>query len=248
MSRPARRPRKVKPAPVVPPPASDPAPLPIDLLTGPRGFGAQLAKSEPVLWRYWAALVITALLSGVAYALLVRPAANLAAELTKTAAPPLIAHVTNAFGSVFLTVLTFAVMWGLGRLGAGPGKTLRGSRVAEIFSASFALLVPLYLLVIVLALSTPASAWLPSEGALAAAGQNPRLIQRAALGAAAQTSGALALGIVTVLGTAAQCGLAFFALRETVGHTGRAALGALLPLLPALVVGFIAVAPLLLAR
>ncbi|THF67810.1 hypothetical protein E7T06_19350 [Deinococcus sp. Arct2-2] len=248
MSRPSRRPRKLKPAPIIPPPASDPAPLPIDLLTGPRGFGTQLAKSEPIWWRYWAAVIIPAVLSGVAYALLVRPAANLAAELTKAASPPLIVHVTNAFGSVFLTVLTFAIMWGLGRLGAGRGQSLRGSRVPEIFSASFALLVPLYLLVIVLTLSTPAGAWVPAGPALAAAGQNPRLIQLAALASAAQTSGALALGIVTVLGTVAQCVLAFFALRQTVGNTGRAALGALLPLLPALLVGFIAIAPLLLAR
>ncbi|UQN05604.1 hypothetical protein [Deinococcus sp. QL22] len=244
----SRSSRSRKPAPIVPPPATASAPLPIDLLSGPRGFGVQLAESEPLTWRYWAAVVVPAALSGVAYALLVRPAAQLAAELTNTAAPPLIAHMTNAFGSFFLTVLTFAVMWGLGRLGAGRGKSLRGSRVAEIFSASFALLVPLYLLVIVLALSTPAAAWLPSEAALAAAGQNPQQIQRAALGAAAQTSGALALAFATLLGTAAQCVLAFFALRVTVGHIGRAALGAFLPLLPALIIGFIAIAPLILAR
>jgi hypothetical protein len=38
------------------------------------------------------------------------------------------------------------------------------------------------------------------------------------------------------------------AFRELTGRSGRAALGALLPLLPALTVGFIALAPVLLAR
>lgn len=238
----------------MPPPGQEP-PLPLELLTAPRGFGQKLSESETQPWQYWPAFVITAVLAGLSYALLMRPGLNLAAaEALRAAgqadapAPTFLSHVTNGFGTFFLTVLTFLLMWGLGRLGAGQGKDTRGARVAEIYSASFALLTPLYLLTIVLVLFTPQTAWALNPTEVAASKGQLLELQRAALHSAAQTPAALALIITSLLGTLAQFGLAFFALRETTAKASQAALGVLLPLLPALAVQFIGVAALLLSR
>lgn len=256
-SRSARRAarRSSRPVPTVPAPSLARAPLAVDLLTAPRTFGTALGRADTVWWTYWPVPVVTALLSGVAYALLLRPGLNLAATealraagQSGSAAPTFLSHVTNAFGSVFLALITLGLMWGLGRLGAGRGRDGRGARVAEIFSASFALLAPLYLLVIVLVFATPAANWALPAAALQAAQGNLLELQRAALHSAAQTPAALALFVVTLLGTAAQCALAYPALRETTGSPARAALGAGLPLLPALAAQLIGVAPLLIAR
>ena len=256
-SRSARRAarRAARPAPPVPAPSPDPTPLAVDLLTAPRQFGRALGRADTVWWTYWPVPVVTALLSGVAYALLLRPGLNLAATETLraagqsgSAAPTFLSHVTNAFGSVFLALITLGLMWGLGRLGAGRGQDPRGARVPEIFSASFALLAPLYLLVIVLVLATPAASWVLPAAAVEAAQGNLLELQRAGLHSAAQTPAALALFVVTLLGTAAQCALAYPALRETTGSAARAALGAGLPLLPALAAQLVGVAPLLIAR
>lgn len=249
------KPKKLKPAPVIAAPAVEPAPLAAELLTAPRGFGAKLAQADTPAWHYWPVLAVTALLAGLAYALLMRPGLNLAAQEAIKAAgqagsatPTFLSHVTNAFGTVFLTAFTFLVMWGLGRLGTGPGPNTRGPRVAEVYSATFALLAPLYLLTIVLTLFTPAQAWALSPGEVSAAGGNLLELQRAAMHSAAQTPAALALIITSLLGTLAQFGLAYVALRETVRKDGRAALGVLLPLLPVLLIQFIGVAPLVMSR
>ncbi|MFC6662256.1 hypothetical protein [Deinococcus multiflagellatus] len=146
-------------------------------------------------------------------------------------------------GGAFLTLFTYGLMWGLGRLGAG-----RAGRAAEVYGASFALLPPLYLLVTALALLTPEAAWRPDPAALAQAGENSRKVQQLALAGLAQTAPAALLLAVTVLGTAAQCALAFPAFAVLTGRPARAAAGTLLPLLPALAVGFIALAPLLFSR
>lgn len=244
-----------RPAPPVPPPSPDPAPLATELLTAPRGFGLRLARSDAPWWHYWPVVVVTALLSGVAYAALLRPGLNLAATEAlraagqgTAAAPTFLSHVTNAFGGLFLSLITAGLMGGLGRLGAGRGRDVRGARAAHVFSASFALLAPLYVLVIVLVGLTPAASWaLPSAAVQTAGGQLLEL-QRAALHSAAQTPAALALLFVALLGTAAQCALAYPALRETTGSPARAALGAALPLLPALAAQLVGMAPLLLAR
>ncbi|MBZ9750374.1 hypothetical protein K7W42_05800 [Deinococcus sp. HMF7604] len=223
------------------PPSPD-APLSTALLTGPRLFARTLAPTEPLAWRYLGVVGLAAVLSGVAYAALVRPAVTLAAQVAGGTAP-LAVHATNALGGTFLTMFTFLLLWGLGRLGAG-----RAGRPAEVYGASFALLPPLYVLVTVLALLTPASAWHPTAAALAGAAEDARRVQQLALAGLARTPAAFLLLAVTMLGTLAQSGLAFAAFRELTGHAGRALAGALLPLLPALVVGFIALAPLLLSR
>lgn len=247
--------KRLKPAQPIPPPAKEPPPLPLELLTAPRTFGQKLMLSETVAWQYWPAFVVTSLLSGLAYALLMRPGLNLAAaEALRAAgqpnapAPTFLSHVTNGFGTFFLTVLTFLFMWGLGRLGAGNGQDTRGARVAEIYSASFALLAPLYLLTIVLVLFTPAAAWALNPTEVAASKGQLLELQRAALHSAAQTPAALALIVTSLFGTLAQFGLAYVALRETTAKASQAVLGVLLPLLPALAVQFIGVAALLMSR
>lgn len=251
----SRKTKRLKPAPVVPPPAAQPAPLPAELLTAPSSFGKKLRHADTTALQYWPAPVIAGALSGVAYALLLRSGLNLAmAEALRAAGktggnmPTVISHITNGFGSFFLTILTFGVMWGLGRLGAGKGPDLRGARVAEIYSASFALLVPLYLLSIVLTLFTPAAAWALNPAEVTRASGDLLELQRAGLHSAAQTPAALALLVASLLGTLGQFGLAYPALRETTGNPGKALLAVLLPLLPALALQVIAVGPLLTLR
>lgn len=226
-----------------PPPtqASEPtAPLPTELLTGPGDFAARLAPADPVGWRYVGVVVLSGVLSGVAYALLVRPAANLAAEVTRAAPPGALTHITNVVGGMFLTVLSFGLMWGLGRLGGG-----RESRSGEVYGASFAVFVPLYLLVIVWTLLTPEAAF---EPAAVPSGASAGTVEDAALRAAAHTSAALALLTVTILGLGVQFALVYQALRALTGSASRALAGTLLPLLPALAVQLIAISPLLSRR
>ncbi|WP_189063519.1 MULTISPECIES: hypothetical protein [Deinococcus] len=237
-SRPSRRPQASRPAAA----PSEAAPLPTEFLTGPRVFAQRLAPTDPVAWRYLGVAALSAVLSGVAYAALVRPSVTLAAEVAGGASPVLV-HVTNAIGGAFLAMFTFLLMWLLGWLGAG-----RAGRAAEVYGASFALLPPLYLLVTVVAFLTPQAAWMPAPDALAQAGQDSQAVQRLALAGLARTPAAFLLLAVTMLGTAAQCALSFPAFRELTGRPGRALLGALLPLVPALAVGFIALAPLLFQR
>ena len=245
--------RKKNTQPAVAPPPSPP--LPADILTHPRAFGQQLRQAETTSWQYWPALVVTGLLAGIAYALLVRPGLNLAAAEAARAAtekniplPGVLTHITNAFGTFFLTMLTFLTMWGLGRLGTGPGPDTRGPKVAEVYSATFALLPPLYLLTTALILLTPASAWAFTPQQVTDAGGDALKLQQAAMHNAARTPAFLAFLVASLLGTLAQFGLAYAALRETVKNNGRALLGVLLPLLPALLIQFIGIAPLLFAR
>ncbi|SEJ14334.1 hypothetical protein SAMN04488058_104121 [Deinococcus reticulitermitis] len=233
-----------QPLPPAPPP---PPPLAAELLSRPAAFGAEVVRSGAPAWHYWPAVLVSGLLAGLCYALLLRPGINLAAQTAAGPAglPPVLTHVTNGLGSLFLTAVGFGVLWGLGRLGAGPGREPGGARAAQIFGASFALFVPLYLLVLALIVLTPAPAWVPDAAAVRQAGGDLLALQRAATVSAAQTPAALALILVSLLGTAAQCALAFPALRAA---GGRAAPGALLPLLPALGVQLLGLLPLLLAR
>ncbi|MDO4245821.1 MAG: hypothetical protein Q4C89_07355 [Deinococcus sp.] len=234
-----------------PPPAPE-APLAAEVLSRPGPFGAAVAASGVPPWHYWPAVALAALLSGLSYALLLRPGVNLAAEAARAGGqaaqftPPLLTHVGNAFGNVFLTVLTFGVMWGLGRLAtrtaASPAAAVP---VAQVFAATFTLPILLNVLVLALVFLTPAAAWALDAGQVAAAQGQPLLLQRAALAAAAQTPAALALIAASLLGTVAQCVLAARALR---GLTPRAVWVGLLALLPALGLQLLGLAPLLLAR
>ncbi|WP_291424012.1 hypothetical protein [Deinococcus sp.] len=247
----ASKPKKARPvAAALPIPG---APLPAELLTAPRTFGFKLGRSTTQPWQYWPAPVITALAAGLAYALLMRPGLNLAAEEALRVAgqsgqplPAILSHATNAFGTFFLTILVALVMWGLGRLGTGTGQ--RDAKVAEVYSASFVLPLPLYLLSVLVTWLTPAAAWALSPAEVTRAEGHLLELQRAALHSAAHTPAALLLIAVSLLGTLGQFMVAYPALKETTGDAGRAARGTLLPLLPALLIQLLSIGALLVGR
>ncbi|WP_051667963.1 hypothetical protein [Deinococcus frigens] len=227
---------------------SPPAPLPepptpATLLVSPGSFVAQLNEVDLVWWRYIWVPVVAGLLGGVAYTLLVRHAAAFAAANSGVAGPNFATSAVNTLGTTFLSVFIFVLMWGFGRVGAG----FRG-RAAEVYGASFALMPPLYLLVIVVTALTPAAAFLPDAARVSALGSDPRLLERAALAQTFQTSAGFALVVVTLLGTAAQFGLVYAAFRRLTERPIQAVMGTLLPLLPALAIQLIGVSPLLFAR
>lgn len=201
-----------------------------------------MGAARAPLGHYWPAPALAALLSGLCYALLLRPGLGVAAGLAKDTQPPLLlTHVGNGFGSVFLTVLSFAALWGFSRLAAGEeGKRLP---LAQVWSASFTLPILLALPVLGLTLLTPAPTLDPAQ--VAAAQGQWLALQRVALRAAAQTPAALLLIAVTLLAPAAQCWLAYRALRPL---TPRAGVIAGLPLLPVLGLGLLGLLPLLLLR
>ncbi|WP_243759721.1 hypothetical protein [Deinococcus radiodurans] len=117
-----------KPQPQPQPQAPTSAPLPAEVLTRPEAFGAAVVRSGAGVGEYWLPVLVAALLSGLSYALLLRPGLNLAAQAAHTAGqgakltPPLLTHVTNVFGSVFLTALTFGLMWGWVYWAAGSAR------------------------------------------------------------------------------------------------------------------------------
>lgn len=222
----ARRPR---PDPRPPPPPE--APLAAELLTAPGSFFTRLRSAEPKAWRYLAPVLLAAVLAGVVYALLVRPTVGLGAG---GGASTLTAHATNVFGNVFLTVLGFGLMAGLGYLGAG-----REGRAAEVYGATFVLLPPVYLLLIVLLLVLPGPGLPP-----AVPGADALALQRAILRAVAEAPLArLTIG-VTLLGTLAQFALAYRGLLTLTGSRLRALLGTLSPLVPVLLLVLVGFGPL----
>ncbi|WP_309570364.1 hypothetical protein [Deinococcus sp.] len=238
----ARTRKRTRPPDPLPDVNEPPAPLPTQFLTGPRVFAAALAPTTPRAWRYLPVVVLSSVLSGLAYALVVRHAMVNAATVAGTPVPGLPSVLIDVLGGTFLGLLTAVLMWGLAFLGAG-----RAARPAEVYGASFALLPPLWLLVIVWTLLTPAAAWVPGAAALQAAEKTLSDVQVAGLRTAAGTQAGVLLLLVTVLGTAAQCVLTYPALRTLNRNPGRAALGSLLPLLPALLVQFVGIAPLAIA-
>lgn len=232
------------------PPAE--APLAAEVLSRPGPFGVAVAASGAPPWHYWPAVALAALLSGLSYALLLRPGVELAAAEARAAGqaaqftPPWLTHIGNAFGNVFLTVVTFGVMWGLGRLAVRTSEASAPAvPVPQVFAATFTLPIMLSVLVLAVIFLTPASAWALDVARVDAAQGQPLLLQRAALIAGARTPAALALILASLLGTAAQCVLAARALRPL---TPRAGWAALWPLLPALGLQLLGLAPLLLAR
>ncbi|WP_034384746.1 YIP1 family protein [Deinococcus sp. YIM 77859] len=213
-----------------------PAPPAAELLTAPRTFFERLRAAEPRVWRYLAPVLLSALLAGVLYALLLRPVVAALAGAAH-AAPAFTAHVTNAFGSFFLTVLGAGAMAGLGALGAG-----REGRAAEVYGATFVLLPPVYLLLAVLLLVLPGP-----EATAAAPGTDLLAAQRVALRAVAQAPLTRLTVLVLLLATLAQCVLAYPGFLVLTGDRRRALLGTLLPLLPALGLTALSLAPLLTA-
>ncbi|WP_019588288.1 YIP1 family protein [Deinococcus apachensis] len=215
----ARRPR---PAPTPPPEA----PLAAELLTAPGAFFQKLRVAEPRPWRYVAPVLLAAVLAGVVYALLLRPVGTLAGS-----GAGLLTHVSNVFGTFFLTVVSAALMWGLGYLGAG-----REGRAAEVYGATFALLPPLYLLLAVLLLVLPG----PNLSGLVLPADWSDVLR--AIARAPLTRAAIAL---TLLGTLAQFVLAYRGFLVLTGSRRRAFLSTLSPLVPVLLLTLVGFGPLL---
>lgn len=183
-----------------------------------------------------APVLLTAVLAGGLYALLLRPVVEAAAGQAGTA-PALFSHANNVFGSFFLTVCTAAVMSGLGWVGAG-----REGRPAEVYGATFVLLPPLYMLLAALLLISPAPALTPLPE-----GEDALTLQRAVLASVAQAPLSRVVVLAMLLGTAAQAALAYRGFLALTAQPRRALLGALLPLVPALLLTALGVLPLLTA-
>ncbi|EYB68544.1 hypothetical protein DEIPH_ctg021orf0061 [Deinococcus phoenicis] len=227
----ARRPR---PAPTPPPPPE--APPAAELLTAPRAFFERLRAAGPKAWRYVAPVLLAAVLAGVLYALLLRPVVAATAG-GGNLAPAFTAHVTNAFGTFFLTVFSAGLMAGLGHLGAG-----REGRAAEVYGATFVLLPPLYLGLAVLLLVLPQPHW-PSFFLESDVLHR----QQTTLRALAHWPLTRVTVLVMLLGTLAQFAFAYRGFLTLTGDRRRALLGTLLPLVPALGLTGLGLAPLLAA-
>lgn len=224
--------RRDRPAP--PPPPAE-APLAAEVLSAPRAFFGRLRATPPKAWRYVVPVLLSAVLAGVLYALLLRPVVALAVG-SEGAAPAFTAHAANVFGTFFLTTLAAALMAGLGYVGAG-----REGRAAEVYGATFVLLPPLYLVLAALLLLLPG----PELARAAPPGADLLAAQRMTLQATAQTPLARVTVLVMLLGTLAQFALAYRGFLTLTGDRRRALLGTVLPLLPVLGLTLLGVAPLL---
>lgn len=91
----ARRPPHSRPVPPPPPPEAPPA---AELLRSPTTFFGRLRAVAPLAHRYAAPMLLTALLAGVLYALLMRPVVGTLSGQAH-AAPAFAAQATNVFGT-----------------------------------------------------------------------------------------------------------------------------------------------------
>lgn len=214
--------------------------LPTQILTGPKIFARQLNEVEPIGWRYAAIVLLSAVLSGIAYALLVSHAEGIIAQQTKSTVTGFSTFLTNVIGSVFLTGFSFTLMWALGYIGVR-----REGRPAEVYGATFAIFPPLWLIIIVLTLFIPATAWAVPPEVLEKAGSDLTTLRSVAYLATMQVPVSFLMIIVTLGGTLAQFGLAVVAFKELTGRRSRALLGILLPLIPVLAVQIIGISPLI---
>lgn len=232
----AARAKAARPAPPPEPP------LATELIRAPAAFGEALRRSAAPLWQYWPAPLLAGLLSGLSYALIVRPQVTwLAGVNAGMALPGVFSHAVNVLGGVFLTAFALLLMWALGSLAAGPKRA--EIKLLPTLNASFALLLPPLLLALVLSLilAPDLSTLKPPAGA------DARALQTLAVRAVAQTPAAGVLIWTVLLGAAAQVTLLFLSLRGALG-AGRAVGVALLALLPLLLFQFVGVAPLAMFR
>lgn len=247
--------KKSKTAPKTSQKAQKPAPQPIEaplsaqIITAPRRFGQQLLQAETVSWQYILVVLVAAVLSGVAYAVLLRPGLNEAAAETLKAAgqsggamPTFLSHVTNAFGSFFLTILGALAMWGMATLLMRSEQTA-WPKIAEVVSASFTLLIPLYLLVSGVVVATPTEIWMLDQAAIDQADGKLLSLQRAALVVAAGTVAAKLLLLVSLVGPLVQGWLIGQALSVS---SSKGLVAGLLSAVPAVLLQVVGLAPLLL--
>ncbi|GGJ73822.1 hypothetical protein [Deinococcus aquiradiocola] len=121
----------------------------LELIRRPHAFYEALKTLPPVPWRYAWLPALAGLASGVSGALLSRAVLDSQA-VTRSALPVAFLWGVTIFSSVFLSMLTWLVLWGMGHLGAG-----KDARSGEVYGTSF--LAPLLWSVVlaVLALLVP---------------------------------------------------------------------------------------------
>ena len=217
-----------------PPPVQPPTPPLADLLIRPTAFFEQLRALPPSAGRYLWLVALASVVSGVSTTILARHVLGAQSSVLSGAAggsaiSPLFNYGTAAFASVFVTVLLWLALWGLGALGAGPA-----GRAAEVYGAAF---LPTLIWAVVL---LPVAFFFAPQVAVAA--PNLSGLSGAALQKAVQTyilqvqaaSGGNPVNTVTTwLGYAVylwQFALAFVGFRVLTGQTGKAWRGVLYPL------------------
>ncbi|AWN23700.1 hypothetical protein DKM44_11055 [Deinococcus irradiatisoli] len=211
-----------------------PAPRLADLLTRPVAFFEDLGRLPPSPTRYLGVVALASLVSGVSTTLLARHALAAQSSLLSgaggaAAVSPLFSYGAAAFASIFITVVLWLLLWGLGTLGAG-----KVGRAAEVYGATF---LPLLIWSIIL---LPVAAYFAPKVNLAAPQlgglrglELQKALQQYAQQVQAATSGSLVSQVSTYLGYAVylwQFALAFIGFRVLTGRTATAWRGVLYPL------------------
>ena len=217
-----------------PTPTLPPAPRLADLLTRPTVFFEALHRLPPNAGRYLWLVALASLVSGVSTTLLARHVLEAQSSILSGAAggsaiSPLFNYGSAAFASVFVTVLLWLALWGLGALGAGPA-----GRAAEVYGAAFlptliwaAVLLPVALLFAPqVAVAAPNLSGL-SGAALQKALQTYILKVQSASGASPVNTVTTWLGYAVYLW---QFALAFTGFRVLTGNQNKAWRGVLYPL------------------
>ncbi|MGY2892715.1 hypothetical protein [Deinococcus sp. UYEF24] len=120
----------------------------LDLIRHPHAFYAALKRLPPVSWRYAWLPALAGLVGGISGALLSRR--TLESQALSLGTPVAALFALTILSSVFVSMLVWLVLWGMGHLGAG-----KEGRSGEVYATSF--LAPLLWSVVlaVLALILP---------------------------------------------------------------------------------------------
>ena len=210
---------------------SSAAPGLAELLTRPAAFFQALSALPPQPTRYLWLVGLVGAVSGISATLLARHAiAAQSAVLSGGAAiSPLYAYGSAVFASLFVTVLLWLLLWGLGTLGAG-----QASRAAEVYGATFlpALIWAIILLPLSALLAPPITLAAPDLAGLSGLALQ-KTVQHYNLAVQAEVSGSVVGRVSTVVGYAVylwQFGLALIGFRVLTGNQGKAWRGVLYPL------------------
>lgn len=226
--------------PTSPAPTRAPAPTPLtaprlaDLLTRPTVFFEALHRLPPSAGRYLWLVALASVVSGVSTTILARHVLGVQSAVLSGAAggspiSPLFNYGSAAFASVFVTVLLWLALWGLGALGAGPA-----GRAAEVYGAAFlpTLIWAALLLPVALLFAPQVTVAVPDLSGLSGAALQ-KAVQTYILKVQAASGGNLVNTITTWLGYAVylwQFALAFAGFRVLTGQPNKAWRGVLYPL------------------
>ncbi len=215
-------------------PSNLPAPRLADLLTRPATFFEQLRALPPNPTRFLGVVALASLVSGLSTTLLARHALAAQSNMLSGAGgaanvSPFLSYGAAAFASIFVTVLLWLLLWGLGTLGAG-----KEGRAAEVYGAAFLpLLVWSMVLLPVAAFFAPQiNVAAPQLGNLSGI-ELQKALQEYAQQVQAASGGSFVTQASTYLGYAVyvwQFALAFTGFRVLTGNRGKAWRGVLYPL------------------